>query len=229
MSAQPSWDPAAYARFGDQRSRPFADLLAQVRADDPTLVVDLGCGHGPATLTLAQLWPEARIVGVDAAESMLEAARTLDTEERVEWVQADLGEWDPASLGQVPDVIITNSTLQWVPSHLNLLPTWVDALAPGGWLALQVPNNFDAPSHALMRATAATHAASTRPSSASRRAIVSESAASTNGTSSPQPSVTASTAPTTPSRSSSRTASGLMYSEHALSRGKAARSTAATR
>ena len=158
MRAQPSWDPAAYARFGDQRSRPFADLLAQVRADDPKLVVDLGCGHGPATLTLAQLWPEARIVGVDAAESMLEAARTLDTEERVEWVQADLGEWDPASLGQVPDVIITNSTLQWVPSHLNLLPTWVDALAPGGWLALQVPNNFDAPSHALMRATAATHA-----------------------------------------------------------------------
>ena len=39
MRAQPSWDPAAYARFGEQRSRPFADLLAQVRADDPGLVV----------------------------------------------------------------------------------------------------------------------------------------------------------------------------------------------
>lgn len=158
MRTQPSWDPAAYSRFGEQRSRPFADLVAQVRSDDPELVVDLGCGNGPATLTLGELWPDARIVGVDDAESMLEAARTLDTQNRVEWVQADLKDWDPASLGQKPDVIITNSTLQWVPGHLNLLPTWMDALAPGGWLAIQVPNNFDAPSHALMRETAATHA-----------------------------------------------------------------------
>ena len=157
MRQQPSWDPTAYSRFGEQRSRPFADLVAQVRSDDPELVVDLGCGNGPATLTLAELWPNARVVGVDDAESMLDAARAMDTESRVEWVQADLRDWDPASLGQTPDVIITNSTLQWVPGHLDLLPTWVEALAPGGWLALQVPNNFDAPSHALMRETAATH------------------------------------------------------------------------
>ncbi|EAP97206.1 putative trans-aconitate methyltransferase [Janibacter sp. HTCC2649] len=158
MRTQPSWDPAAYSRFGEQRSRPFADLVAQIRSDEPALVVDLGCGHGPATLTLGELWPNARIVGVDESESMLEAARAMDTGNRVEWVQADLKDWDPASLGQAPDVIITNSTLQWVPGHLNLLPTWMDALAPGGWLAIQVPNNFDAPSHALMRETAATHA-----------------------------------------------------------------------
>ncbi|KRE43965.1 methyltransferase domain-containing protein [Knoellia sp. Soil729] len=158
MREQPSWDPTAYARFGEQRSRPFADLVAQVRCDDPELVVDLGCGNGPATLMLAQLWPDARVVGIDDAESMLEAARAMDTQSRVEWVQADLRDWDPASLGQAPDVIITNSTLQWVPGHLDLLPVWVEALAPGGWLALQVPNNFDAPSHALMRETAAGHA-----------------------------------------------------------------------
>jgi len=157
MREQPSWDPTAYSRFGEQRSRPFADLVAQIHCDDPELVVDLGCGNGPATLTLAALWPDARVVGVDGAESMLEAARGLDSQSRVEWVQSDLRSWDPASLGQTPDVIITNSTLQWVPGHLDLLPTWVEALAPGGWLALQVPNNFDAPSHALMRETAATH------------------------------------------------------------------------
>ena len=157
MRTQPSWDPTAYARFGEQRSRPFGDLLAQVGADAPGLVVDLGCGNGPATLTLGELWPDARVVGVDASEAMLEAARALDTGNRVEWVLGDLKDWDPASLGGRPDVIITNSTLQWVPGHLDLLPSWVEALAPGGWLALQVPNNFDAPSHALMRETAATH------------------------------------------------------------------------
>jgi trans-aconitate 2-methyltransferase len=152
-----SWDPTAYGRFSSERARPFADLIAQVRTDDPALVVDLGCGHGPATLTLAELWPQARVVGIDASEAMLESARRLDAGERVEWVQAEIRTWDPASLGQAPDVIVTNSTLQWMPGHLDLLDAWVAALAPGGWLALQVPGNFDAPSHRLMRETAEHH------------------------------------------------------------------------
>ncbi|MGG5258074.1 methyltransferase domain-containing protein [Phycicoccus avicenniae] len=157
MRSSPSWDPAAYGRFAAQRARPLADLVAQVGADAPGLVVDLGCGHGPATLSLAALWPEARVVGVDSAESMIEAATDLDTAGRAEWVQSDLRAWDPASLGGAPDVVVTNSTLQWVPGHLDLVDAWVDALAPGGWFALQVPGNFDAPSHRLMRETAEEH------------------------------------------------------------------------
>ncbi|MFQ6171742.1 methyltransferase domain-containing protein [Oryzobacter sp. R7] len=157
MSASGSWDPTAYSRFSDERSRPFSDLVSQVRAESPSLVVDLGCGHGPATLTLARLWPDARVVGVDSSESMLEAARELDREGRVEWVQSDLREWDPASLGQAPDVIVTSSTLQWVSGHLDLLDVWVASLSDGGWFALQVPGNFDAPSHRLMRETAEHH------------------------------------------------------------------------
>lgn len=157
MREHQSWDPTAYGHFAGERSRPFADLVAQVRTDDPALVVDLGCGHGPPTLTLAQLWPQARVVGVDSSESMLESARELDRDGRVEWVQSDLREWDPTSLGQAPDVIVTSSTLQWVPGHLDLLDTWVGSLSEGGWFALQVPGNFDAPSHRLMRETAEHH------------------------------------------------------------------------
>ena len=157
MSASPSWDPATYAQFSDERSRPFADLIGRIGAQDPGLVVDLGCGNGPATLSLAALWPAARVVGVDSSEAMLETAQALDTAGRVEWVLSDLSDWDPASLGQRPDVIVTNSTLQWLPSHLALLPVWIEALADGGWFALQVPNNFDEPSHRLMREVAAQH------------------------------------------------------------------------
>ncbi len=157
MSEQPSWDPGAYAHFAKERTRPFADLTARIGARTPSLVVDLGCGNGPATTSLARRWPEARVVGVDSSESMLEAAREHDGDGRVEWVQADLRRWDPASLGQAPDVVVTNSTLQWVPGHLDLLPGWVEALATDGWFALQVPGNFDAPSHRLMREVAEGH------------------------------------------------------------------------
>jgi trans-aconitate 2-methyltransferase len=156
------WDPQQYAKFTDHRARPFHDLLSRVGAGQPALVVDLGCGNGPLTLGLAERWPEARVVGVDHSPEMLAAAHELDGDGRVEWVEADVARWDSASLGSAPDVIVTNATLQWVPGHTALLTTWAEALAPGGWLAMQVPGNHDAPSHALMRAVAADHPAAER-------------------------------------------------------------------
>lgn len=151
------WDPAQYALFGAHRARPFADLLARVDPDRPRLVVDLGCGEGSATLTLTERWPDARVVGVDSSPQMLAAAKQNDTEGRVEWVQARAERWDPADLGAPADVLLTNAMLQWVPDHLGLLPRWTAALAPGGWFAMQVPNNLEAPSHRLMRQVAVRH------------------------------------------------------------------------
>src|SRR5581483_3149536 len=49
------------------------------------------------------------------------------------------------------DVLISNALLQWVPGHDALLVRWAEQLAQGGWLAFQVPSNFGAPSHQLMR------------------------------------------------------------------------------
>ena len=146
-----TWDPEQYEKFRDQRRRPFADLTARVAARRPEGVVDLGCGAGAATIGLAQRWPDARIVGVDSSAEMLDRARGADPRGRVEWVLSDVESWDPAQLGAAVDVIISNSLLQWVPSHLKLIPDWVTALAPGGWFAMQVPGNFNAPSHTLLR------------------------------------------------------------------------------
>jgi trans-aconitate 2-methyltransferase len=150
------WDPAQYAVFGDHRGRPFHDLLARVPSERPDTVVDLGCGPGELTLTLPDRWPEARVVGIDSSREMLARARDLDAAGRVEWVEAAAESWEPSAVGRV-DVLVTNAVLQWVPSHLRLLPRWLEALAPGGVLALQVPANFDAPSHRLMREVAARH------------------------------------------------------------------------
>ncbi|NYG07359.1 trans-aconitate 2-methyltransferase [Phycicoccus badiiscoriae] len=172
-----TWDPRQYARFSDHRARPFGDLMARVGALDPELVVDLGCGNGPLTLSLAERWPGARIVGVDSSPQMLDAARSADAGGRVEWVECDVAQWDPGTLGAAPDLIVTNATLQWVPDHLALLTRWASALAEGGWLAMQVPGNLDAPAHALMREVAQGHPAAERPRPALERLAVEEPAA----------------------------------------------------
>jgi trans-aconitate 2-methyltransferase len=144
------WDPTVYRRFGAERSRPFAALLARVGATGPRAVVDLGCGPGDLTATLAQRWPAARIAGVDSSPEMIERAARLDTD--VAFSVGDVRAWTPAA---DVDVLVSNAVLQWVPGHQRLLVDWAARLAPGAWLAVQVPGNFDALSHRALRAVAA--------------------------------------------------------------------------
>lgn len=138
------WDPAAYLTYGDLRGRPFHELLARVPAERPRRVVDAGCGPGNLTVTLARRWPSARIDALDSSPEMVEAARAEGIEAEV----ADLRDWVPKP---DTDVLISNATLQWIPGHADLLLRWVGELPSGAWLAMQVPGNFDAPSHVLIR------------------------------------------------------------------------------
>jgi trans-aconitate 2-methyltransferase len=147
------WDPAQYLSFADERSRPFFDLAGRVGAKAPGVVVDLGCGPGQLTATLAARWPDADILGIDSSAEMIAAAQHIDDSGmpgrgtlsfRVEDVTA----WEPT---RPVDVIISNAVLQWVPGHLELLPRWAGWLEHDGWLAFQLPGNFDQPSHAVLR------------------------------------------------------------------------------
>jgi trans-aconitate 2-methyltransferase len=147
----PTWDAEVYNAFSDERSRPFVDLLARVGAREPRTVVDLGCGPGPLTAGLAERWPTAQVTGVDSSAAMIEAARPY-AGPRVSFVLDDLARWRPE---RPVDVLVSNAALQWVPHHRRLLPDLVGSVAPGGWLAFQVPGNFEAPSHRALRAVAA--------------------------------------------------------------------------
>ena len=142
------WGPGQYQRFGDERARPFFDLIARIGAGAPGFVVDLGCGPGDLTAELARRWPGAAVRGVDNSPEMIEAARNWERRPGLSFELADLRDWRPAA---PVDVLTANAVLQWVPGHLDLLPQWVSWLSPGGWLAVQIPGNFDQPPHVAIR------------------------------------------------------------------------------
>ena len=162
------WDATQYLRFGGERSRPFFDLLARVGAELPSYVVDLGCGPGNNTALLAGRWPSAAVCGIDNSPQMIKAAWQLvpagtrrssgsgpvltSHAPGLSFMLDDVRHWEPQS---PPDVIISNAVLQWVPGHHELLVRWADLLADDGWLAFQVPGNYDQPSHAILREMAA--------------------------------------------------------------------------
>jgi len=146
-----TWDPDRYLTYADERGRPFVELMARVGAEAPASVVDLGCGPGNLTSLLRERWPDADISGLDSSPEMIEQARSA--EPSITFEVADLRGW--AAAGDPVDVLISNATLQWVPDHLDLLPSLVGRVRSGGWLALQVPGNFEEPSHTIRRDLAA--------------------------------------------------------------------------
>src|SRR5206468_2149448 len=93
-------------------------------------------------------WPDARVVGVDSSTDMVEAAGSHAVAGRLSFVHADVADWSPDN---EMDVVVANASLQWVPGHLELLGRFASWLRAGGVLAFQVPDNFDEPSHQLLR------------------------------------------------------------------------------
>lgn len=142
-----SWSAAQYTRFEDERTRPVRDLLAQVPNRAAARVADLGCGPGNSTERLQERFPDAAVIGIDSSADMIEAARKrlLGVRFKID----DIAAWSGREHSF--DVILSNAALQWVPDHASLLPALLSRLAPGGSLAVQMPDNLDEPAHRLMR------------------------------------------------------------------------------
>ncbi len=144
------WDPAQYLRFSDERLRPALDLLARVPLEAPARLADLGCGAGNVTAILKARFPATDVTGVDGSPAMLAKARAAAPDCRFE--QGDFATWaPPAPL----DLLYSNAALHWTGDHETLFPTLLGRLAPGGWLAVQMPAMHDAPLRRLQPEIAA--------------------------------------------------------------------------
>lgn len=143
-----AWDPDQYLRYAEPRLRPALDLLARIDSTGISTICDLGCGTGNVTRWLARRWPDADITGIDSSAQMLAHARRDQPDLR--WEQADIARWHAPNRF---DLIFSNAALHWLPEHAALFPRLISSLRPGGVLAVQMPNNFSAPSHTAIAET----------------------------------------------------------------------------
>jgi trans-aconitate 2-methyltransferase len=146
----PDWNPELYLKFSDQRARPAADLIAQIKLNNPARIIDLGCGPGNSTAQLNKRWPQARLTGLDSSREMLAQARQKHP--GWTWIESSIERWTP----DAPyDLVFSNAALHWVANHGETFPRLLGHVAPGGALAVQMPNNFHSPVHVAMKEVAA--------------------------------------------------------------------------
>ncbi|KAK9330425.1 S-adenosyl-L-methionine-dependent methyltransferase [Lipomyces starkeyi] len=146
------WNATKYMQFGDERTRPARELLAQISLTSPKRVIDLGCGPGNSTELLAAKYPDSRLTGLDSSPNMLEMARKVLPD--VEFALTDLSTYTP---NEEVDVFFSNAVFQWIPGEqrIPIIARLLESQPSGSIFAFQVPDNFMEPSHAAMRETAA--------------------------------------------------------------------------
>ena len=149
---------AADFSSGDQATLEGVEQLLARTSPLPSdaLVVDLGCGPGNITLRLAELFPQARIIGIDGAEAMLAVARERAQQQQLEisFLCQPLQQVLQGPLANCADLIVSNSLLH----HLHqpdLLWRVTKAVAAPGCRALhrdlRRPASTDEIQHLLLK------------------------------------------------------------------------------
>ncbi len=132
----PAWDGAAYAANTAHHRVHDAAFLATTPLRPGDRVLDLGCGSGDLTATIAGLvGDDGEVVGVDAQPSMLDEAGSRARPNQ-SFVLAPVQ--DLPDLGTF-DVVVSRAVLHWVPvaDWPGVLAAAAARLRPGGWLRVE--------------------------------------------------------------------------------------------
>jgi trans-aconitate 2-methyltransferase len=140
------WSARQYLKFEDERTRPPRDLVAQVPLQRPRFVVDLGCGPGNSTELLVERFPQSEVMGLDSSPDMLKKAR--ERLPKCKFIEADIATWKPEP---ETDLIFGNAVMQWLPDHPAIMRRLLEGMAPGGVLAIQMPDNTREPALRFQR------------------------------------------------------------------------------
>jgi trans-aconitate 2-methyltransferase len=132
------WDAQSYDALPLPHKRWGPHTIGRLRLAGDETVADIGCGTGRDAASLLQILPHGRVLAIDGSQQMLAQTRSrlaaAGRLDRVEIVQADLREPQPAGLAGHPpvDAALSVATLHWLPDHAQVFRTVAGLLKPGG-------------------------------------------------------------------------------------------------
>ncbi len=143
-----------YATLLDDRARTFGSaerIIQRLRGADipPGNILDVGCGNGAITQSIAAAFPDREIMAIDLSPDQLTYAREHHALPNINYMQADADRLPDGSFA----IILSVAVVQYLADIPGFLTAVYQRLVPGGrlWYSTQlVP--ADEPGRELMRA-----------------------------------------------------------------------------
>src|SRR5579871_2094397 len=132
------WNPQDYAQNSRGQEAWARELISLIDLRPDDVVLDVGCGDGRITASIANNVPRGSVVGVDLSADMLAHASRQHgqpTHGNLRFQQADA-----AALPFVSEfsVVFSNATLHWVPDQRAAIQGIARALRPEGRFVAQM-------------------------------------------------------------------------------------------
>jgi trans-aconitate methyltransferase len=134
------WDAKAYNANSASQQTAAERLISSYELNPRASLLDVGCGDGKITLSLAQKL-SADVVGLDVSPSMIEYAREnfVHQDPNLQFVVGDAAKLDYHNQF---DYVTSFTALQWVTNQSAAIKGMFDALKPGGNLLVTMPRHY---------------------------------------------------------------------------------------
>lgn len=133
------WKGKEYNQHSISQKDSASNLMKYVQIKDGTKVLDVGCGDGKITATIAKSIPNGGVIGVDISPSMIEFAKTTFSEEDYPNLKFGLKDAQNLDFNEEFDIIFSFTTLQWIQDHNAFIKGAHQILRDSGTLAITMP------------------------------------------------------------------------------------------
>lgn len=116
--AKDKWDARDYARNSSAQELWANELISKLALLGNESLLDIGCGDGKITYSIAQKLTNGTVVGIDRSKSMIELAETQFNLPNLSFFTMDATK---ISLKEKFDVAFSNAALHWVKDHKAVL------------------------------------------------------------------------------------------------------------
>ena len=136
--------------FARARLAHLRGFWAETGRPEPRTIIDYGCGVGDVTVLLAELFPRARVLGVDPSKTFVEQARSALRSDRVDFLP--LEGYAPLAAGP-GELVHLNGVVHHVPpgERRDFFRALHASVAPRGLVALFDNNPWNPGTHLVMR------------------------------------------------------------------------------